>query len=167
MNYLLDSNAFIQAKNTYYSMAICPGFWDWILHSNNRQGVSSIDFVRKELEKGKDDLTKWVKNNPHIFVSVDDELTQKVFGQVANYVNSLSHLKDGAKSDFLSGADPWLIAKAIVTSTTIVTHEKLDLQSKRKVFIPNICQNFKVTYIDTFELLHVLKAQFVLRSEES
>ena len=144
MNYLLDSNAFIQAKNTYYSMAICPGFWDWILHSNNRQGVSSIDFVRKELEKGKDDLTKWVKNNPHIFVSVDDELTQKVFGQVANYVNSLSHLKDGAKSDFLSGANPWLIAKAIVTSTTIVTHEKLDYSPKEKYSYPIFAKILKL-----------------------
>ena len=166
MKYLLDSNTFIQAKNTYYSMVICPGYWEWLLHSNNEHGVVSIDLVQKELEKGKDDLTAWAKNNSHIFMPVSDEPTQQAFITVANYVSTLNNLKEAAKGEFLDGADPWLIAKAIVTGTTIVTHEKLNLESKRKIFIPNICQYFKVPYIDTFEMLHILEAQFVLRSKE-
>ncbi|WP_448218276.1 DUF4411 family protein [Endozoicomonas sp. 2B-B] len=30
MQYLLDANTFIQAKNQYYAMDICPGYWDWL-----------------------------------------------------------------------------------------------------------------------------------------
>ena len=166
MKYLLDSNTFIQAKNSYYSMTICPGYWDWLLQSNNLHGVSSIDLVRQELEKGTDSLKDWVKDNSHIFMPVSDEKTQQAFIEVANYVSSLSNLKEAAKSDFLDGADPWLIAKAMVTGTTIVTHEKLNPQSQRKIFIPNICQYFNVSYIDTFEMLHLLEAQFVLENKK-
>lgn len=32
--YLLDANTFIEAKNRYYSMNICPGFWQWITITN-------------------------------------------------------------------------------------------------------------------------------------
>ena len=30
MNYLLDSNTLIEAKNRYYQMRVCPGYWAWI-----------------------------------------------------------------------------------------------------------------------------------------
>ncbi len=29
--HLLDANTFIEAKNTYYSFAVAPGFWGWLL----------------------------------------------------------------------------------------------------------------------------------------
>ena len=38
MIYLLDTNTLIEAKNRYYSMTICPGYWSWILQSHG-QGV--------------------------------------------------------------------------------------------------------------------------------
>ena len=30
MRYLLDANAYIQAKNQYYGMDICPAYRDWL-----------------------------------------------------------------------------------------------------------------------------------------
>jgi len=67
MKYLLDSNTFIQAKNSYYDMNVCPGYWDWILHQNDREEVGSIDFVRKELMGHKDELSDWAHENQKIF----------------------------------------------------------------------------------------------------
>ena len=67
-----------------------------------------------------------------------------------------------AMAEFLRGADTWLIAKAITTGATIVTHERLDLQCKRKFLIPNVCSHFGVRYIDTFALLQQLNASFIL-----
>lgn len=163
MKYLLDSNTFIEANNTYYSMIICPGYWQWLLHSNSAQGVASIEFVKAELEKKEDALFEWCKINPHIFLSVSDEQTQKAFIEVANYVNSLD-FREALKGDFLSGADPWLIAKAMTTQSTIVTHEQFNLQCKRKILLPNIAQNFGVPFIRTFELLHILEAKFIFQS---
>lgn len=162
MTYLLDANTFIEAKNRYYSMAICPGYWQWILQSNQNAGVASIQFVKDELTNGNDDLAQWAKDHSHLFIPNDDELTQQYYIQVVQYVMKLQGMKLGAQDEFLRGADPWLIAKAIVTRATIVTHEKLDRNIKRKILIPNVCENFGVKYIDTFDLLHDLEAKFVI-----
>lgn len=162
MTYLLDANTFIEAKNRYYSMAICPGYWQWILQSNQNAGVASIQFVKDELTNGNDDLAQWAKDHSHLFIPNDDELTQQYYIQVVQYVMKLQGMKLGAQDEFLRGADPWLIAKAIVTRATIVTHEKLDRNIKRKILIPNVCENFGVKYIDTFDLLHDLEAKFVM-----
>ena len=162
MKYLLDSNTFIEAKNTYYSMTICPGYWEWLLYSNKVHGVASIEFVKAELEKKDDNLSEWIKSNTHIFLSESDEETQKAFSEVANYIASLD-FKDAVKADFLSGADPWLIAKAITAKSTIVTHEQFNPQCKRKILIPNVARHFNVQCIRTFELLHNLEAKFVLQ----
>ena len=43
MAYLLDSNTFIVAKNTYYSMDFCPGYWEWIIRENGAGNVFSIE----------------------------------------------------------------------------------------------------------------------------
>lgn len=56
----------------------------------------------------------------------------------------------------------WLIAKALSTGATVVTHEVLNLEVKRKFIIPNVCEHFQVPYMNTFELLHRLDAKFVL-----
>jgi hypothetical protein len=162
MIYLLDANTFIEAKNRYYSMSICPGFWQWILHSNSISKVASIIFIKDELTNGNDELAEWAKENPHIFLANDDHSTQSAYVQVAQHVMDQTQMKDGAHEEFLSGADPWLIAKAITTGATIVTHEKLDRNIKRKVLIPNICEHFNVPYINTFELLNELEAKFVM-----
>ncbi|ELE5867776.1 TPA: DUF4411 family protein [Vibrio cholerae] len=162
MNYLLDANTFIEAKNRYYSMVICPGYWQWILQSNTQSGVASIEFIKDELTTGNDDLALWAKDNSHLFIANDDAPTQIAYANVVQYVMALTEMKNGAQAEFLRGADPWLIAKAITTGAKIVTHEKADRNIKRKILIPNVCEHFGVAYIDTFELLHELEAKFVM-----
>ncbi|MCY1454589.1 hypothetical protein D9M71_716660 [compost metagenome] len=77
-------------------------------------------------------------------------------------VDQAPKMKIGAMEEFLAGADPWLIAKAMTTGATVVTHEVLNLDAKRKFIIPNICQELSVPFLNTFELLHRLEARFVL-----
>jgi len=85
---------------------------------------------------------------------------------VAQYVVSNAlQMKAGAIEEFLGGADPWLIAKAITINATVVTHEQLNLAARRKFLIPNVCQHFGMPFMDTFELLNALEARFVLEKE--
>lgn len=162
MIYLLDSNTFIEAKDRYYTMDICPGYWDWILHANKIKVVASIELVKQELIKRNDDLAKWVKEHPDLFISQSDPKTQEFYSKIVNYVQGLSGFRQEVKADFLDGADTWLIAKAGANSATIVTHEKYDKQIKRKIKISNVCEHYEINCINTFELLHELKVQFVL-----
>ena len=76
--------------------------------------------------------------------------------------NAAPQMKAGALDEFLGGADPWLIAKAMTMNATVVTHEQLNLAVRRKFLIPNVCQHFGVLFIDTFEMLNALEARFVL-----
>jgi hypothetical protein len=63
MNYLLDANTLIEAKNRYYGMTICPGFWQWLLLKNEALALASIAPVMDELTKGHDDLAGWAKDS--------------------------------------------------------------------------------------------------------
>lgn len=163
MKHLLDSNTLIEAKNRYYGMTICPGYWAWILQQHQALEIASIVPVRDELAKGNDDLTQWVKSNAQLFEDASDERTQVAFGYiVAKIAEQAPLMKVGALEEFLEGADPWLIAKAMTTGAVVVTHEVYNPDIKRKYTIPNVCSLVGVSYMTTFELLGKLDARFVL-----
>ena len=163
MKHLLDSNTLIEAKNRYYGMTICPGYWAWILQQHQALEIASIVPVRDELAKGNDDLTQWVKSNAQLFEDASDERTQVAFGYiVAKIAEQAPLMKVGALEEFLEGADPWLIAKAMTTGAVVVTHEVYNPDIKRKYTIPNVCSLVGVSYMNTFELLGKLAARFVL-----
>lgn len=163
MKHLLDANTLIEAKNRYYGMAFCPGFWQWLLLQNQALELASITSVMDEIAKGKDELAQWTAENPAFFHAISDDQTQAAYIDVAAHVaQQAPKMKVGALEEFLSGADPWLIAKALSTGATVVTHEVLNLEVKRKFIIPNVCEHFQVPYMNTFELLHRLDAKFVL-----
>ncbi len=164
MTYLLDANTLIEAKNRYYSMTVCPAYWSWVQRSQGAGIVSSIEPIGDELKRGNDELAEWVKEQGGLFLSVYDDPTQQAFADVAAHVASQANMmKPGALEEFLGGADPWLIAKAMALKDAIVvTHEQFNLQIRRKYSIPNVCQHFGVQWIDTFELLSRTNAQFVL-----
>lgn len=161
--YLLDANVLIQAKNFYYRFDIFPAFWDWLDSEKQKGTLASIVPVYEELTRGTDELSKWAKERQHTgwFLPVDDEATQREFSDIAAWVMG-SHFKDQAKTEFLSVADPWLVARAATMGCTIVTHEKmLDPTIRRKVKIPNVCDAFGVECIDTFDLMNNLGARFL------
>lgn len=163
MKHLLDANTLIEAKNRYYGMTICPAYWDWLRIQHGAAQLASIVPIKDELTRGNDELADWAKNNAGMFLAVDDALTQAAFGHVAQLVaGQAANMRPGALDEFLRVADPWLIAKAMTTGATVVTHEVLNLAAKRKFIIPNLCQQLGVKYINTFELLHDLDARFVL-----
>lgn len=163
MTYLLDANTLIEAKNRYYQMSICPGYWDWLHKANQTGEVVSIRSVRDELLHGNDALAEWTRGHSYLFLDESDQATQTAFAQVAQHVaNAAPQMKAGALDEFLGGADPWLIAKAMTINATVVTHEQLNLATRRKFLIPNVCQHFGVPFVDTFELLNALQARFVL-----
>jgi hypothetical protein len=164
MTYLLDANTLIEAKNRYYRMTVCPAYWSWVQRSQGVGIVFSIEPVGDELKRGNDELAEWAKGQDDLFLPVSDDGTQQAFASVAGYVASQADaMKAGALEDFLAGADPWLIAKAMaLKDAVVVTHEQFNPQIRRKFTIPNVCQHFGVLCIDTFDLLSRTDARFVL-----
>ncbi|MEQ6886491.1 DUF4411 family protein [Salicola sp. Rm-C-2C1-2] len=162
MTYLLDTNAYLEAKQRYYRFNICPGFWHWLTSESHPEELLSVKPVLEELKYYEDDLSGWAKNNARFFASVDDENTQAYFAGIAEFVAGHEIFQERHKASFLDAADPWLIAKAMTLGATLVTHEKLEASNSTKVKIPNICQEFSVPYCDTFDLLERSDVVFVL-----
>lgn len=159
--FLLDSNVFIQAKNSYYAFEVCPGFWDSILGHYKTGAILSIDFVRQEILRGKDDLADWVIGHVpnEFFLSAGDESVQREYRRIIGWVQSNPHYSNEAKADFAAAADGWLIAHALAYEMVVVTHEQPS-SGKAKVKIPNVCDEFDVKYRDTFSMLKTLKVKF-------
>jgi len=88
--YVLDSNVFIQAKNTYYGFDLCPGFWTGLLRKHGEKQVCSIDRVKSEIfhpsseqNHPSDDLTLWVR----------DDVPATFFKETVNTFEMLEDLK--------------------------------------------------------------------------
>jgi hypothetical protein len=158
---LLDANTYIQAKNQYYGMDICPAYWDWLDLQFGEGIIASVDMIGRELRDGNDELAKWVRDRPGHFISNDDEPTQRIFVDIVQSVMD-GAFNAGHRDNFLAKADPWIIAKAKTLGATVVTHEAAVAPNARKVKVPNICRDFEVSCLNTFQFLRELNARFVL-----
>lgn len=159
--YLLDANTYIHAKNLYYSFDFCPAYWDWLDKKCAVGKLASIDMVANELTAGNDELVAWVKARQEHFLLCDDAETQSLVGAIAQDLMQGDYNQQN-RDDFLAGADPWIIAKAKIIGATVVSHEARITQQGKKVKVPNVCQQYGVECISTFELLRKLKARFIL-----
>jgi hypothetical protein len=164
LTYLLDTNTFIEAKNRYYRMPAFPGFWEWIDLQFASGQIQSIQMVFEEISRGGDELSDWLKDRKSRFIDVDDEPTQAVFTEIAQCVVDHPDYTESNVANFLTVADPWLIAKAKILGATLVTHETMAPTGSKKVKIPNICRKFEVSVCNTFDMLAALEAQFVLKN---
>jgi len=57
MNYLLDTNIFIQAQKIDYPFDVFPGFWEWLERDLKGGVIHSIEPVFKEIKNGNDELS--------------------------------------------------------------------------------------------------------------
>lgn len=159
--YVLDANVFIQAARRYYAFDLAPKFWEALLRHGEGSRIKSIDRVKHELERGKDELATWVKEIfVDAFASTDDTDVIRSFAELMTWVQAQRQFTDAAKADFASAADGWLVAYGRVNGCVVVTHEVLDPNVRRKVPIPNVCEAFGVPFVDTFEMLRALGVRF-------
>jgi hypothetical protein len=163
--YLLDANVFIQASRQYYGFETCPGFWESLIKQHEHKRIFSIERIKAEITKGNDILKDWVEAEvpETFFQNNDDQSVSDCYRKIMQWVQKNSQYYQEAKSEFASVADGWLIAYAKTYRLVIVTHETSEPTRKNKVKIPDVCQEFKVEYIDTFEMLRELGIKFGLK----
>lgn len=160
--YVLDANVFIEAKQRYYGFDVCPGFWQALVWHHGRGCVLSIDRVRRELQGMGDELQEWVEGTmpEACFAASDSADVLVAYGQAIQWVQDQARFTPAAKAEFAQAADGWLVAYARVTGAVVVTQEQLRPDSRRRVFIPDLCQAMNVPYIDSFGFLRAVAAQF-------
>lgn len=158
--YILDANVFIEAYQRYYAFDLVPSFWDALIKLAKADRIRSIDRVKQEINKGDDQLKRWVNNHfSEWFMSTDDSEVFNSYQQIINWAFNHNQFKDYAKKEFASIADSWLVAYAKTYNCVVVTHEQFNGDIKKKIPIPNVCEEFDIPYIDTFGMLRRLNVK--------
>ena len=111
--YLLDTNVFITAKNTYYGTDFAPGFWDWIAEEHTVNDLRSIAAVRDELLVQDDALTAWARRMPNDFWLEEVDTDVPSLRAIAGWtMTGDRRFMQQARTDFLATADYRLVAQA-------------------------------------------------------
>ncbi len=157
--YVLDTSVFIQAARTYYALDIAPGFWKALLEHAKSGSIVSIDRVKREIDRGEDDLKEWVNNHfSNFFGSTNNDNAIKAYGRLMRWAQSQTQYFPGARGEFAKAenADASVIAFAMAHRCIVVTQEKSKPDSKIRILTPDVCHAFSLHYIDTFEMMRKL-----------
>ncbi len=156
-SYCLDANVFIQGWNDYYSMDLCPEYWDILDRLAQENKIFAPIEVRKEIERTDDNLAKWVKARPHFF----REITVEVQGHLRKIMASHGRLVDSIKQR--SVADPWVIAFAMAENAVVVTKEGASATPTKRIKIPDVCRALNVPFLNDFEFAREVGIRFAAR----
>lgn len=159
MNYLIDANVLIQAKNLHYGFEFCPAFWQWLLQAHQQKRIFSIDKVADELTAGDDELSEWAQQNRQLFHKTN-AVVYPHLATVSQWATSQNYTP-AAINTFLQVADYYLIAHALAGSHVIVTHE-IPSTSIRRIKIPDACVGLEIEFMTPYQMLRCEKVRFVL-----
>jgi len=151
----LDTSSLIEPKNGPYGFDIAPGFWMFLEQKINEGIIASSVTVYDEIDnEAEDDLLQWVRKQKDVGFFVEpDTIVQTVFRQIADYVND-TYLQHNV-SDFLNGADPWIIAHAKAYGGRVVTFETA-APSAKKPKIPDVGHQFEVNCLNVYQMAREL-----------
>lgn len=117
--------------------------------------------VADEIIAGGDELSKWVKAQPASFRLQPGPNDAASLTAVASWASG-GNFEQQAVAKFLSVADYYLVAQALTHGFTVVTHEKPEPTSRKRIKIPDACSAMGVAWMDPFEMLRREQAKFVL-----
>ncbi len=161
MLYLLDANVLIDANRDYYPIARVPEFWDWLLEMGRSGRIKvpeeiyeEVIYPRPSMDK-EDPLVEWLKSNREMLV-LDEEAAVELVGRVTEegYANDLTDVEVNK-----IGRDPFLVAYALADrqNRSVVTTEHSSPKKQRaNRKLPDVCNDFNVSCINTFTLIQEL-----------
>jgi hypothetical protein len=145
----LDSNSLIEAKDRWYPFELVPKFWQHLAAGIETGAILSPHAVYKELAAGNDQLADFVKNRKSLMNYPPDDCTFAEMNRISDYVSG--KYKRNQSEEFLTGADPWIIATAKCRGGTLITGESKG--RKKKIRIPTICDQFGVPFGEIWEMV--------------
>ena len=147
--YSLDTSALFAAFNERYPIENFPPFWRKIkaLIKNHRLKMAEIAFEEAMRDTG---VQQWRDQNqlePYLQWTTDNSI-QVAVSDILSIFPKLLDDRSGK-----SGADPWVVALAIVFPNCIVLTEEGPTNSPNRPKIPEACSHFGVEYISLVDLI--------------
>ena len=103
--------------------------------------IRCVDVVRDELSRREDDVHRWARSRPGLFVPLSGDV------QIAVREVLTSHQRLVGIGSGRSGADPFVIALARVHSGVVVT-EETPSGNLAKPKIPDVCDAMGVPWLN-------------------
>ena len=142
--YCFDTSAFIQPWIEHYPIDIFPSVWSKLDELIQTNEIISSEEVLREIKRKDDELLSWIKRNSNMFMDIDNDIQF----EVSKIMRTFPKLVDERHGKSI--ADPFVIATAIITKTTVVTYEKGGNQNRPK--IPSVCKYFNIRCIQEFSV---------------
>ena len=137
--YCFDSGCFINGRRDLLRPTVFLTLWSNIEDEIAAGTIRSPDIVRDEIAKRDDEVTAWVKAQNGLFVPLDADVQQATKNILG------AHKKLVGTGGRRSGADPFVIALAMVHSGTVVTEETPSGNLDRPK-IPDVCDDLGVPW---------------------
>ena len=161
--YLPDADVLIAAYRDRYPPDLFPGFWDCISHHLAAGRMLIIDRVINEILSPAG-LVQWVEQAANgYFPTTAAQPIVNAYRQLMDWVQENQQFTPVARADFARGADGWLAAYAMVHSAIVVTNEVSAPDAKRKVPLPDLCNQFQIHSMNTVAMLRAVAASFAWR----
>lgn len=143
--YAVDTCSFTQLGRSY-PPDVFPGVWEKVEQLISDQAVCSSEEVYHEIVAEDDALADWAKRRQEIFLPTDEDVQHNVKDILQTHSNLLELKKNK------SGADPFLIAVAMIHKCAVVTEEKPSGGPERSK-IPDVCRAYQIECIKVLEML--------------
>lgn len=165
MEYVLDSNFFIQAHRSTYPLDVAQGFWLKLKELADSGIVVSIDKVRDELYDNNDALENWCRANlPQGFFKDSSSVIAEYTAVVTWAPTRIPPYMQSALNDFMDAnrADAFLVAYGLAASAnrTLVTQEISSPNKVNIIKIPDSCVALGVRHLNTIEMFRDIGATF-------
>ena len=163
--YVVDSNFFIQAHRATYPLDVAASFWSKVRELAESGTIVSIDKVKNELFDKNDDLEDWCVNNLPTEFFKDSSSVLAEYEKISIWaISKNDHYLPQAINEFLDAdeADAFLISYALadIQNRVLITHEVSQPEKKKKIKIPEPCDAFGVTYMNTIQMFRELGITF-------
>jgi hypothetical protein len=145
LKYSVDTSAIIEGWIRDFPPDVAPHAWMQIEESIDDGVLVASEEVLIELEKKHDKVYKWACQRKHMFVPTDEKIQEAAKSILRNH----KKLIDARKNR--SGADPFVIALAVVKRLTVVTAENPSVNPE-KPKIPNVCEALGIRWLNMVEL---------------
>lgn len=165
IEYLIDTNFFIQAHRYTYPLDVAESFWLKIKELVKNNVIVSIDKVKSEIFLNDDDLKIWCQENINedFWNDTSDLINQEYSELIAWAVSKNDRYIQSAIMEFANAdkADAFLLAYAMNDKENrIIVTSEITSNSKKKIKIPDVCFEHNIKFIKPMEMFRELEIKF-------
>lgn len=147
VRYSLDTSALLNAWQRNYPPDVFPTLWQNLDGLVSNGILIATEEVLVELEKKAGNAVhNWAKQRSAMFVPIDGQIQQVVSTILQNYPRLIDNRTNR------SGADPFVIALAVIERCTVLTGERPS-GNPAKPKIPDVCAGMGVRCIGMVDLI--------------